>query len=108
MTGTNAGGNLPQAFQGWGPLNLGRPLDNTPKIFVNQTNTFTDSGQEFTFTGEVKDSTQPFRVTVVWTDAPGFSGVAPWVNNLDLEVTINGQIYRGNNFLGQDSQPGGD
>lgn len=107
MTGTNAGGSLPQAFQGWGLLNIGRAFDNTPKIFLNQTNTFTDSSQEFTFTGEVKDSTQPFRVTVVWTDAPGFSGVAPWVNNLDLEVTINGQVYRGNNFIGQESQLGG-
>jgi subtilase family protein len=108
MTGARAGGNLPQAAQGWGLLNLDRAFDSTPRIFVNQTNIFTDSGQEFVFTGEVKDATQPFRVTLAWTDAPGFSGVAPWVNNLDLEVTINGQVYRGNNFLGQDSQPGGD
>jgi len=108
MTGARAGGNLPQALQGWGLLNLDRAFDSTPKIFVNQTNTFTDSGQEFVFTGEVKDASQPFRVTLAWTDAPGFSGAAPWVNNLDLEVTINGQVYRGNNFLGQESQPGGD
>ena len=107
MTGERAGGDLPQARQGWGLLNLDRAFDNTPKIFVNQTNTFTDSGQEFVITGEMKDSTQPFRVTLAWTDAPGFSGAAPWVNNLDLEVTINGQVYRGNNFTGQESQPGG-
>jgi len=108
MTGERAGGNLPQARQGWGLLNLNRAFDNTPKILVNQTNTFTDSGQEFVITGEVKDSTQPFRVTLAWTDAPGFSGAAPWVNDLDLEVIINGQVYSGNNFVGQDSQPGGD
>lgn len=108
MTGERAGGDLPQARQGWGLLNMNRAFDATPKILVNQTNTFTDSGQQFVITGEVKDSTQPFRVTLAWTDAPGFSGVAPWVNDLDLEVTINGQVYRGNNFLGQDSQPGGD
>jgi hypothetical protein len=107
MTGERAGGDLPQARQGWGLLNLDRAFDTTPKIFVDQTNTFTDSGQEFVITGETKDSTQPFRVTLAWTDAPGFSGTAPWVNNLDLEVTINGQVYRGNNFSGQDSQPGG-
>ncbi|MFY9572382.1 MAG: S8 family serine peptidase, partial [Blastocatellia bacterium] len=108
MTGVRAGGDLPQEQQGWGLMNMNRAFDNTPKIFVNQTNTFTDSGQEFVFTGEVKDSGQPFRVTLAWTDAPGFSGAAPWVNNLDLEVTINGQVYRGNNFVGQNSQPGGD
>lgn len=107
MTGVRAGGNLPHARQGWGLLNLSRAFDTTPKILVNQTNIFTDSGQEFVITGEVKDSTQPFRVTLAWTDAPGFSFAAPWVNDLDLEVIINGQVYRGNNFVGQDSQPGG-
>jgi hypothetical protein len=107
MTGNLAGGNLPQARQGWGLLNLDRAFDATPRIFVNQTNTFADSGQDFTITGEVKDSSQPFRVTLAWTDAPGFSGAAPWVNDLDLEVSINGQVYRGNNFSGQESQPGG-
>lgn len=108
MTGAQAGGDLPQASQGWGLLNLNRTFDNTPKILVNQTNTFGDSGQEFVITGEVKDSSQPFRVTLAWTDAPGFSGVVPWVNDLDLEVAINGQVYRGNNFSGQASQPGGE
>ena len=107
MTGERAGGDLPQARQGWGLLNLGRALDTTPKIFINQTNTFTESGQQFVITGEVRDPSQPFRATLAWTDAPGFSGVAPWVNDLDLEVTINGQVYRGNNLAGQDSQPGG-
>jgi hypothetical protein len=98
MTGERAGGDLPQARQGWGLLNLNRTFDSTPKILVNQINVFTESGQQFLITGEVKDSTQPFRVTLAWTDAPGFSGAAPWVNNLDLEVTISGQVYRGNNF----------
>ena len=107
MTGERAGGDLPQARQGWGLLNLDRAFNSTSKILVNQTEAFTESGQAFVITGEVKDSAQPFRVTLAWTDAPGFSGAAPWVNDLDLEVTINGQLYRGNNFLGQDSQPGG-
>ena len=107
MTGERAGGDLPHARQGWGLLNLNRVFDSTPKILINQTNTFTESGQQFVITGEVKDSAQPFRVTLAWTDAPGFSGAAPWVNDLDLEVSINGQVYRGNNFVGQDSQPGG-
>jgi len=107
MTGERAGGDLPQPRQGWGLMNLTRAFDATPKILVNQTNIFTDSGQQFVITGEVKDATQPFRVTLAWTDAPGFSGAAPWVNDLDLEVTINGQVYRGNNFSGQVSQPGG-
>jgi hypothetical protein len=108
MTGESAGGNLPHPRQGWGLMNLNRAFDGASKILVNQTTTLTDSGQEFVLTGEVKDSSQPFRVTLAWSDAPGFSGFAPWVNDLDLEVSINGQVYRGNNFLGQDSQAGGD
>jgi hypothetical protein len=107
MTGDGAGGDLPHTRQGWGLLDLDRAFDSTPKIFINQTTTFTDSGQEFVFTGEINDSTRPFRVTLAWTDAPGTSAFAPWVNDLDLEVTVNGQLYRGNNFLGQTSQPGG-
>ncbi|HJQ22457.1 MAG TPA: S8 family serine peptidase [Blastocatellia bacterium] len=107
MTGTDAKGDLPHVKQGWGLMNLNRAFDSVPKFFVNQTTVFNDSGQEMVLTGEVKDATQPFRVTLCWTDAPGFSGAAPWVNDLDLEVTINGQVYRGNNFRGQESQPGG-
>src|SRR5581483_9019988 len=107
MTGTEAKGDLPHVKQGWGLMNLNRAFDNVPKFFVNQTTVFNDSGQEMVLTGEVKDATQPFRVTLCWTDAPGFSGAAPWVNDLNLEVTINGQVYRGNNFRGQESQPGG-
>jgi hypothetical protein len=107
MTGAEAKGDLPHVKQGWGLLNLNRAFDSVPKVFVNQTTTLNDSGQEFVFTGEVKDVVQPFRVTLAWTDAPGFSGAAPWVNDLDLEVMINGQVYRGNNFHEQESQPGG-
>jgi hypothetical protein len=33
----------------------------------------------------------------------------PWVNDLDLEVVIGGAtVYRGNNFLGSESYPGGE
>jgi hypothetical protein len=107
MTGTEAKGDLPQVKQGWGLMNLNRAFDSVPKFFVNQTSVLNDSGQEVVLTGEVKDPTQPFRVTLAWTDVPGFSAAAPWVNDLDLEVTINGQVYRGNNFHEQESQPGG-
>jgi hypothetical protein len=107
MTGELAGGDLPHNRQGWGLINLDRIFNDTPKIFVNQIQTFAESGQEFVITGEAKESSEPFRVTLVWTDAPGMSTAAPWVNDLDLEVSINGQTYVGNNFIGQQSQPGG-
>ncbi|MEW6208973.1 MAG: S8 family serine peptidase [Acidobacteriota bacterium] len=108
MDGALAGGNLPHSVQGWGLLNLDRAFDQTPKIFINQTELLTVTGEEFTFTGEIKDASRPFRVTLAWSDAPAFSAFASWVNDLDLEVVVNGQVYRGNNFRGQVSQTEGE
>src|SRR5262245_15410929 len=107
MTGTGAGGNLPSNSQGMGRMNLGRAFDTTPRILVNQTQLLTATGQTFQSTGSVASSSQPFRVTLAWTDAPGPTTGAPWVNNLDLEVTIGGQTYRGNVFSGANSTTGG-
>ncbi|HLG17020.1 MAG TPA: S8 family serine peptidase [Blastocatellia bacterium] len=108
LTGALAGGDLPHPKQGWGLVNLGRAFDGASKVFADQSTTFRDSGEEFVLTGEVRDASAPFRVTLAWSDAPGVSAFASWVNDLDLEVTINGQVYRGNNFLGQESQPAGE
>jgi hypothetical protein len=55
----------------------------------------------------VTDTSKPFRVTLAWTDAPGPTTGAPWVNNLDLEVTVNGVTFKGNVFFGANSASGG-
>jgi Subtilase family len=107
MTGTGAGGNLPSNSQGMGRMNLGRAFDTTPRILVNQTQLLNTTGQVYQINGCIRSSTQPFRVTLAWTDAPGPITGAPWVNNLDLEVTVGGQIYRGNVFSGANSRTGG-
>ncbi|MCI0485795.1 MAG: S8 family serine peptidase [Blastocatellia bacterium] len=108
IAGELAGGSLPHLRQGWGLMDIGRALDDTPRILVDQTHTFTESGQEMIITGQIRDPARPFRVTLCWSDAPGFSAFAPWVNDLDLEITINGQVYNGNNFKGDESQAGGE
>jgi hypothetical protein len=107
MTGTGAGGNLPSNSQGYGRMNLGRAFDGVQRIVVDQTQTFGSTGQTFQVTGSVATTSQPFRVTLAWTDAPGPTTGAPYVNNLDLEVTINGQTYLGNVFSGANSTTGG-
>jgi hypothetical protein len=107
MTGTGAGGNLPSNSQGMGRMNLGRTFDTTPRILVNQTQLLSSTGQTYQATGSIATTSQPFRVTVAWTDAPGPTTGAPWVNNLDLEVAIGGQTYRGNVFSGANSTTGG-
>lgn len=100
--------NLPSNNQGTGRMNLERTFDNTPRVLRDQLpgDRFTASAQTRTFTGTVADNTRPFRVTLAWTDAPGSTTGAAAVNNLDLEVTVGGQTYRGNRFTGRNSTPG--
>jgi len=107
MTGTGAGGNLPSNSQGMGRMNLGRAFDGVTRILVNQTQLLNSTGQVYQVTGCIRSSSQPFRVTLAWTDAPGPITGAPWVNNLDLTVAINGVTYRGNVFSGDHSVSGG-
>ncbi|MBO0797401.1 MAG: S8 family serine peptidase [Blastocatellia bacterium] len=107
MTGAGAGGNLPSNSQGMGRLNLGRTFDGVSRILVNQTQILNSTGQVYQVSGCITSSSQPLRVTLAWTDAPGPTTGAPLVNNLDLEVTINGVTYKGNNFSGDHSVSGG-
>ena len=107
MNGVGAGGNLPSNSQGMGRMDLGRAFDGVQRLIVDQTQTFGSTGQTFQVTGSVATSSQPFRVTLAWSDAPGPTTGSPAVNNLDLEVTINGQIFRGNVFSGANSTTGG-
>jgi subtilisin family serine protease len=107
MTGVGAGGNLPSNSQGMGRMDLGRAFDGAQRLVVDQTQTFGSTGQTFQVAGSVDKTTQPFRVTLAWSDAPGPTTGSPAVNNLDLEVTINGQTFLGNVFSGANSTTGG-
>jgi hypothetical protein len=99
MTSTNANDDLPSTSQGWGLLNIGRALDDVPKVLVDQTQLVTQTGQTVTIRGAVADSTKPFRVTLAWTDAPGTPAGSSVVNNLDLQVEVGGNTYNGNAFV---------
>ncbi|MBS1791366.1 MAG: S8 family serine peptidase [Acidobacteria bacterium] len=111
MTGTDANDTLWSNVQGMGAVNLNSffELFTVPTLLRDQdpVDVFTASGQVRTINGTISNSSKPFRVTLAWTDAPGSTTGAAWVNNLDLEVTIGGQTYRGNNFGGAFSIPGG-
>jgi hypothetical protein len=107
MNGTGAGGNLPSNSQGMGRMDLGRAFDGVQRLIIDQTQTLGSTGQTYQVSGSVATTSQPFRVSLAWSDAPGPTTGAPYVNNLDLEVTINGQTYRGNVFSGANSATGG-
>lgn len=107
MTGVGANDTLPSNNQGMGRMNLGRAFDGVARIYNDQANVLGATGQTFQVTGNVSTTSQPFRVTLAWSDAAGPTTGAPWVNNLDLEVSIGGTTYKGNVFSGANSTAGG-
>ncbi len=111
LTGRNGSDNLPGAKQGWGLLNIARMFETTERLLYDESpdRVFTQSGgAPFEITGVVSDPTKEFRVMLVWSDAPGATlSNAPYVNQLNLEVTIGGATYKGNVFVGQYSKAGG-
>lgn len=107
MSGVGANDTLPSNNQGMGRMNLGRAFDGAARILLDQTQVLGATGQTYQVTGSVVSTSQPFRVTLAWSDAPGPTTGAPYVNNLDLEVTINGTTYKGNVFSGANSISGG-
>ncbi|HEV8113894.1 MAG TPA: S8 family serine peptidase [Planctomycetota bacterium] len=93
--------------QGMGLVNLATTFDTTPRILVDQIQVFSATGNTYTVNGTIGSASVPFRVVLAWTDPAGPTSGNAFVNNLDLEVTINGTLYRGNVFSGANSTTGG-
>ncbi|MDB6110994.1 MAG: conserved repeat domain protein, partial [Pedosphaera sp.] len=109
LNGADANDTLWSNSQGMGEMNLGFAFDGTPRILRDEVpaDLFTASGQTRTFTGTISDTNKPFRVTIVWTDAPGNTTGNAYNNDLDLIVTAGGNTYKGNVFDGASSTTGG-
>jgi hypothetical protein len=107
LTGISANDTLPSNSQGYGMPNMTLAFDDTPRYMVNQTELFDNSGEIWTFSGNIVDPGKPVRVVMAYTDQPGAIGTSPEVNDLNLEVTTGGDTYLGNNFSGQWSMTGG-
>ena len=111
MIGVGANDTLPSNNQGMGEGDLNNYFDilNSGHLLRDEVagDTFTASGQQRTFTGNVQSSSKPFRVTLAWTDTPGPTSGNAFVNNLDLTVTVGGNTYTGNVFSGASSVTGG-
>jgi hypothetical protein len=70
-------------------------------IYVEQDTVLDSTGEQWSATFAVDDPSQPVRVMLVWTDAPGhgLGGSTPaWNNDIDLEVDAGGATYLGNVF----------
>ncbi|HEX5220636.1 MAG TPA: S8 family serine peptidase [Verrucomicrobiae bacterium] len=109
LTGAGANDNLWSSGQGMGEVNLGRAFDGVARVLRDQRpeDLFAASGQMRIFTGKIADANQALRITLAWTDAPGSTVGAALNNDLDLTVTFGTNTYRGNNFAGAFSTPGG-
>ncbi|KAA0251957.1 MAG: hypothetical protein EDX89_20710, partial [Acidobacteria bacterium] len=111
MNGAGANDNLWSNNQGMGDANIDSFFDIFTELYILRDQVgaemFTASGQTRTFTGTVVNPAKPFRVTLAWTDAPGPTTGNAYVNNLDLEVTVGGNTYKGNVFTGAFSSTGG-
>ncbi|MBA3469319.1 MAG: PKD domain-containing protein [Herpetosiphonaceae bacterium] len=107
LSGSGTGGTLPSNNQGWGDANMGSMFDGHQRIVNDQTLVLTGTGSLYKSNGVVTSNTKGFRVSLVWTDAAGATTGNAYVNDLNLEVTVGDQTYKGNVFSGANSATGG-
>ena len=86
--------------QGWGRMQIDPVLAPPQSVqYVDQTTVFDNTGETWTHGYQADDPSQPIRIMLVWTDAPGhgLGGSTPaWNNDLDLRVVAGGTTYLGN------------
>jgi len=105
--GVGTAAAIPNSGEGWGRINLKGMLNTGASVtYVNETDTLAGTGASRIYSGNVVDPGRPVRVTLVWTDPPGVADPA-LVNDLDLEVTLGGNTYKGNVLSGGLSTIGG-
>jgi len=105
-------GSIPNNDEGWGRITLSdiivTNLSTAPRYYeyLDQAVLLT-SGQVYEQHAFVRNSAEPLKITLAYTDVPGFPGAIPaLVNDLDLEVVApDGTLYRGNQFTGGESIP---
>jgi hypothetical protein len=112
MTGM---GGYPSNGEGWGRILLDNALyfpGDARRLWVEDVRNADglSTGAVETHTIEVESSSQPLRVTLVFTEPAGAAGAGnPVINNLDLTVVAPDGVtmYRGNVFAGGASTTGG-
>jgi serine protease AprX len=105
-------GPVPNNDEGWGRINLANivvtNINSAPRFYqyLDQTVLLTNS-QVYSQHIFVPGSDEPLKITLAYTDVPGFPGAIPaLVNDLDLEVVApDGTLYRGNQFGAGESVP---
>ena len=100
---TATAGTLPSSEQGMGRLDMQRSLDTAPRILRNETIDLT-AAATYSVSGKVTDSAQPLNVTLAWTDAVPSTIDGGLINDLNLNLSLNGtDFYCGNNYTNANS-----
>jgi hypothetical protein len=113
MNDESGTGPTPNMDEGWGRVDLTEIIGSErAHEFIDQTNLLV-TGQVHERHVIISSTNQPLKITLAYTDYPGFPAVLPaLVNDLDLEVVApDGRVYRGNQFdLGESlpDAPGSD
>ncbi len=105
-------GPVPNNDEGWGRITLTNivvaNVNAAPRYYqyLDQSVLLTNS-QVYSQHIFVQGADQPLKITLAYTDVPGFPGAIPAiVNNLNLElVGPDGTLYRGNQFGAGESVP---
>ena len=100
-------GPVPNMDEGWGRIDLAQIIGSPRRYeFIDQTNLLT-TGQTYEHRVVVAGPDEPLKITLAYTDVPGFPGAIPaLVNDLDLRVIApDGSVYRGNQFNDGESVP---
>ncbi len=98
---------IPNNDEGWGRLDLAQLIGSATHFeLIEQTNRLIQGGV-FEHRVVISSQDRPLKITMTYTDVPGFPAVArALVNDLDLEVVSpNGVVYHGNQFDEGESVP---
>ncbi len=91
----------PNSVEGWGRVDIGSSISptGTRTMWFTDSATALSTGGSAVYTYTVTESTDPVRVSLVWTDYPASTAAASaLVNDLDLTVTMpSGMVRYGNN-----------
>ena len=102
--------DVPNNVEGWGRVSLRDVLQTSVGVeFLDQSVILGSTGAAAAFTTDfyVQNPSVPMKATLVWTDPPGAINCNPClVNDLDLKISQS-TVWRGNNFSGGLTTPGG-
>jgi subtilisin family serine protease len=98
---------VPNLDEGWGRVDLtGLLFATRPGQFLDQA-VLLQTGQTYERRVIIASAEEPLKITLAYTDVPGFPAAIPaLVNDLDLEVIApDGTVFHGNQFEDGESIP---